>query len=199
MAAYRCGIILLAAFYSFSSRNSFSLNTDRLTSTMLCPDLVGTWKLIRHHAWLLDEPSNKTFPIGIEAQAIIMYAPDGYMSAQFLPSIRQNPTKDIESESQTATSSSNGAYMAYSGEYYIERSEEGGLVVSHFARITNVPNLSGVTQKRHLKIEDGADGEKILTLRSIAPIQLAGESRIHEVILQRFPDNLNRDKFRQET
>ncbi|KAH7087750.1 Lipocalin-like domain-containing protein [Paraphoma chrysanthemicola] len=199
MAAYWWGTISLAAFFAFSSRNSSFLNTDRGSSKMLCPDLVGTWKLIRHHAWLLDEPTDKTFPTGIEAQAIIMYAPDGYMSAQFLPSTRQNSTRDTESESHTAESSSSGAYMAYSGEYYIEEIEDGSLVVSHFARITNVPNLSGVTQKRHLKIEDRADGLKFLTLRSITPIELAGESRIHEVILQRFPDNSDRDKSRQRT
>ena len=44
--------------------------------------LVGAWELIEYNAYLPNDQSNIYHPMGANAQGIIMYTPDGYMSAQ---------------------------------------------------------------------------------------------------------------------
>jgi hypothetical protein len=41
--------------------------------------LVGAWELIKYSAYLPSDQSNAIYPMGENAQGIIMYTPDGYM------------------------------------------------------------------------------------------------------------------------
>ena len=44
--------------------------------------LVGAWELVEYQAYSADDRSNTIHPMGKNAEGIIMYTPDGYMSAQ---------------------------------------------------------------------------------------------------------------------
>lgn len=183
-------VVLCTSFPSWLHFVNMADNQDLLRRV---PELVGTWNLVRHHAWLPHDPTNRTTPMGTGAEAIIIYAPDGYMSAQFSISPESDSAQDSELSAGAGAGGSQAAktFMAYSGEYSIEKSEEQDkVIVTHYARITNVPGLQGVTQKRFFKVIDGPDGRRHLTLTSVAPLRFNGEERFIEVTLAQFPPNL---------
>ncbi len=43
--------------------------------------IIGAWELLDYHAYVESDPSDKIYPMGRNCQGIIMYTPDGYMSA----------------------------------------------------------------------------------------------------------------------
>src|SRR4029077_12305621 len=53
--------------------------------TMKClrEQLIGAWRLVSYVETPVDG-SPKRFPLGEDAEGIIMYTPDGYMSAQLM-------------------------------------------------------------------------------------------------------------------
>jgi hypothetical protein len=46
--------------------------------------LIGAWELVTYHTELLSDPSNKVYPYGTDVRGMIVYTPDGYMSANVL-------------------------------------------------------------------------------------------------------------------
>ena len=127
--------------------------------------------------------------MGANAQAILIYSLDGYMSAQFLTFNVQEQTGG--SLRQDSCGPQDQAFMAYSGEYHVEYNEEmGESIVGHHAKITNLPHLSGTTQKRVFKITQEEDGRRMLSLRSTTPLQFSGEGRIIEVVFERLQDHV---------
>ena len=61
-----------------------SISISIMATKSLRDQLVGAWELIEYSAHLPNDPSNKKYPMGPDAKGIIMYTPDGYMSAQLL-------------------------------------------------------------------------------------------------------------------
>jgi hypothetical protein len=153
-------------------------------------ELLGSWEMVEHYAYLPSDETNKTTPMGPGAQAIIVYTSDGYMSAQFLTF--QEEDRALHSEDGTASTASlpkEPNFMAYSGEFYLlEAENQAGQILKHHARITNLPYLSGVVQSRTVEISDECDG-KYLKLGSVDPIRFSGEDRMIEVRWRRIPSN----------
>jgi hypothetical protein len=135
--------------------------TDRLRDK-----LIGAWKLVS----FVEQPLNGSapnYPMGETPLGIIMYTPDGYMSAQLM---RPNPGHFASPDWFKATpeeytrAASN--YFAYAGPFEVD---EESKTVTHFVLVSLFPNWIGQKQQRIARIEGDA-----LHLSTASPIQSGG-------------------------
>lgn len=147
--------------------------------------LVGAWELIEYKATLPNDSSNVFHPMGAKAQGIIMYTPDGYMSAQLqTPGVSEPKTN---TDGEWAAIGKN--YIAYTGRYFLdETGDDQGILLVHEMRNSNMPRLVGDRQRRLCEIKDESDG-RYLYLRVGEPIKLGGEDRLAVVRWKRLEDN----------
>ncbi len=120
--------------------------------------LVGARELVSYvERDSLDGPVR--YPHGADAQGLILYTLDGYMSAQIQSSGRPNYDRAVAGggSSEQAAAAALG-YLAYSGRYFVDESTGD---IRHEAKLSLVPNYLG---KLHLRHSD-LDGDK-LTLSS---------------------------------
>ncbi|KAK3052695.1 hypothetical protein LTR09_006177 [Extremus antarcticus] len=143
--------------------------------------LVGAWELISYTAFTPDDKSNSIHPMGPQAQGIIMYTPDGYMSAQLqTPGLKQDASlADIGSH-----------YIAYTGHFWLDESgDHHGPLLVHEMRNSNLPRIIGDRQRRLIQIKD-EEGGRFLILSTADPIDMAGTMRIPLVRWRRLEENL---------
>jgi hypothetical protein len=130
--------------------------------------LIGAWKLISYEEQPVDG-SPSFYPMSEKAMGIIMYTPDGFMSAQFMaPDRKLFASGDWfqgtdEEYRQAATT-----YAAYSGPFHVDEEKK---IVTHSMFVTIFPNWIGQTQPRAVRIE-GDD----LYLSSLSPFHLRGRT-----------------------
>jgi Lipocalin-like domain len=136
---------------------------------MLRDALVGTWTLVSYtERSLPDGPV--TYPHGPDALGLIMYTPDGYMSAQIMTRSRPCYDRPVASGG-TAVESAAAAtgYLAYSGPYSVDVSagdmHHSTGDIQHQVMVSLLPNWLGHTQIRHSQL----DGEQ-LTLSAKTPL-----------------------------
>jgi hypothetical protein len=138
--------------------------------------LIGAWKLLSYQEFPVD--GSKPFePLGRRPHGIIMYTPDGYMSAQLSKPDRptftsgdwfKGTTEDYVNE---ATS-----YIAYSGPFHVDEEKQ---TLTHSMFVSLFPNWIDQTQPRAVKIEDHT-----LHLGTRAPIQSRGKT-VNSVLIWR--------------
>ncbi len=149
--------------------------------------LIGAWELEEYYAYLPDNTSDRYYPMGADAEGMIIYTLDGYMSAQLLTP-GQKPFKDGTEADWAKVGKS---YIAYTGAFYLdETGDEKGPILHHQMRNANLPQLLGDTQRRLLKITNEEDG-RYLTLAPAGPMKIApnGLDRILVVRWKRMPGN----------
>ncbi len=126
--------------------------------------LIGAWELIS----FVEEPLNGSpnYPMGERPAGIIMYTPDGYMSAQLM---RPNPGH-FASDWFKATSEEYArvasTYFAYAGPFEVD---EESSTITHFVLVSLFPNWIGQKQQRIARIEGDA-----LHLSTASPIKSGG-------------------------
>ena len=125
--------------------------------------LIGAWKLVS----FVEKPLNgSAHPMGERPTGIIMYTPDGYMSAQLM---RTNPGH-FASDWFKATSDEYArvasTYFAYAGPFEVD---EESNTVTHFVVVSLFPNWIGQKQQRTARIEGDA-----LHLSTASPINSGG-------------------------
>src|SRR3954452_12822593 len=107
--------------------------------------LIGAWKLVSYVEKPVDGSGPK-YPMGEQPQGIIMYTPDGYMSAQLMRSGRpsfasgdwfRGTTKEITEEA--------AGYIAYSGPFHTDEAKQ---TLTHSMFVSLFPNWEGQTQPR---------------------------------------------------
>jgi len=130
--------------------------------------LIGAWKLVSYlETPLIGSPPN--YPMGERPMGIIMYTPDGYMSAQLM---RPNPGHFASADWFKATPEEYGrvasGYFAYAGPFRVNEQKK---IVTHFVLVSLFPNWIGRKQQRVAKIEGD-----VLHLRTASPIQSGGQS-----------------------
>jgi len=130
--------------------------------------LIGAWKLVSYVEQPVDG-SAPHYPFGEEPQGIIMYTPDGYMSAQLCrpdraPFASGDWFKGTASEYEAEAST----YIAYTGPFHVDEENQS---LTHSMFISLFPNWIGQTQPRVLKIEGD-----ILSLSTASPINSAGKT-----------------------
>jgi len=130
--------------------------------------LIGAWELVS----FVEKPLNaatQNYPMGERPMGIIMYTPDGYMSAQLM---RSNPRHFVSADWFKATPEEQAwaasSYFAYAGPFHVD--EEKGLV-THFVAVSLFPNWIGQKQQRIMRIEHNT-----LHLSTTSPMQSEGHS-----------------------
>ena len=133
-------------------------------------ELLGAWRL---ESWSLvyDDGRPPEYPLGADAKGIIMYAPDGHVSATLMRGGRAAIAPTSLEERATAFAES----FAYAGRYRLEAG-----TVYHLIEIATNPALIGLTSTRHI----ARDGDR-LTLSG--PDFSAGSSRTQQIVWRRAP------------
>jgi Lipocalin-like domain len=129
--------------------------------------LIGAWKLVSY----VHNPTDGSppfQPLGEDPQGIMMYTPDGYMSAQLStperPRFASGDWLDGTTEDYVAEATS---YIAYSGPFHVDEETK---TVTHSMFVSLFPNWTGQTQPRLVKL----DGDR-LELGADSPIQSSGK------------------------
>ncbi|MGO9152801.1 lipocalin-like domain-containing protein [Mycobacterium sp.] len=104
------------------------------TADDLRANLIGAWTLQSYVSMSIDG-SDVVYPLGVDARGIIMYTPDGYMSAQLM----------------RGDNAEAGAYFNYAGPYTIV---EDGLI-AHHVEVCLRTDWIGAIQYRKAHLRDG--------------------------------------------
>ncbi|MGE8540638.1 MAG: lipocalin-like domain-containing protein [Acinetobacter sp.] len=143
--------------------------------------LIGAWELVSYIEFPVDG-SASTYPLGKKATGLIIYTPDGYMSAQLMGDTRLpfksgdwfngTPEEYIE-EAKT--------YIAYSGRFFVEEDTQQ---LKHEMQVSLFPNWIGQKQLRVVSLEGN-----ILKLGPATPIMSKGKRVMSQLIWKRAPSN----------
>jgi len=133
---------------------------------ILFEKLLGTWTLVE----LIEVPVDGgeiTHPMGDNPKGLIMYNPDGYMSAQIMDTHRENFHQEHWTNATPEEYTQEGStYLAYSGPF---KTDDEKQLVSHTMYISLFPNWTGQTQNRIVIFKDGflhLESEKPFTSNS---------------------------------
>lgn len=139
--------------------------------------LIGAWRLVSY----VESPTDgspKRFPLGEDAQGIIMYTPDGYMSAQLMKKDRrQFASGDWFKGTPEEFSEESAGYIAYSGPFHVDEARQS---LTHSMNVSLFPGWIGQTQPRVVKI----DGTR-LHLSTATPIKSGGAQVMADLIWER--------------
>lgn len=145
---------------------------------MLRENLIGSWNLVSYtERTYPDGPVSH--PHGPNPVGLILYTPDGYMSAQIMTPDR--PTYDQASAAggtPTQRATAAAGYLAYSGPYTVNESTGD---ITHYVTVSLLPNWLEHPQLRHSVL--AAD---LLTLSAHTP-QPDGTDLLSTLLWRRAP------------
>ena len=128
--------------------------------------LIGAWRLVS----CIESPvdgSPKRSPLGEKPQGIIMYTPDGYMSAQLMrPGRRNFASSDWLKGTPEEFVEEAAGYIAYSGPFHVDEEKQS---LAHSVDVSLFPGWLGQTQARLVRIEGD-----LLHLTTATPINSGG-------------------------
>ncbi len=129
--------------------------------------LIGAWMLISYEERPVDG-SPSFYPMSEQPMGIILYTPDGYMSAQLsTPDRKPFASGDWFKGSDDDYKQEASTYIAYTGEFHVDEQKQ---TLTHSMFISLFPNWIGQTQPRVVKI----DGDN-LRLNTASPIESGGK------------------------
>ena len=113
--------------------------------------LVGAWRLVS--CVEVDAETGEIFlPMGQHPEGLILYTPDGYMSAQLSsPEPHNFASGDMYHGTPEEYVAAGTSYLAYSGPYYVD---EARRTVDHEMYVSLFPNWKGQRQVRIVKLDD---------------------------------------------
>lgn len=130
--------------------------------------LVGAWKLASYQELPVDGV-DPVEPLGHHPEGIILYTPDGYMSAHIArPDRPAFVSEDWFAGTLAEYQAEATSYIAYSGPFHVN--EEAG-TVTHEVFVSLFPNWSGSTQTRRVELEGDT-----LRLSTASPIHSGGRT-----------------------
>ena len=145
--------------------------------------LLGSWQLVRWEIAYSDgRPA--TLPYGADAEGLIVYTADGFMSACISRSARARLSSDsVRSAPEAERLAAFESHFQYAGPYTLQRdaSIPGGLQVAHQVRHALNPNFVGSVQVRNV----GFDGEGRLILSASDTLPGTSIARHHRLIWMR--------------
>jgi hypothetical protein len=140
---------------------------------VITPEQIsGAWRLVR---WEIDYPGRgtRTEPFGPDAAGLLLYTPDGWMSAVMARTDRARfPSADMRRVSAAERAAAFDGYLHYAGRWRLE-----GDTVVHEARLALNPLLEHTVQRREARLEGGR-----LVLEARETLAPSGETRIHRII-----------------
>lgn len=148
---------------------------NRGMETLTADAIVGSWELVR---WSIEYPDGRppTLPFGADAIGLIVYAPDGWMTATMCRRARaglSGPTAARASSESKARAFDE--YLTYGGRWRIE-----GEAVVHEVQMSMNPTLLGTPQRREVRLENGR-----LELTAAETDAASGRSRLHRISWRR--------------
>jgi hypothetical protein len=112
--------------------------------------LIGAWSLVSYEERPIDG-SPSFFPMGATPKGIIMYTPDGFMSAQLSKPDREPfASGDWFKASDAEFRDEATSYIAYTGPFHVDEEKQH---LTHSMFISLFPNWIGQTQPRVVRIE----------------------------------------------
>jgi hypothetical protein len=151
----------------FPPKKIINKENNMTANPSLKQQLVGAWRLRSY----TDEPvdgSGKSHPMGENVQGLIMYTPDGFMSAQLMtagrPGFASGDWFDGSDEEYRAEA---GGYIAYSGPYAVNEVDQ---TLTHTMDVSLFPNWIGQTQPRIVELT-----EDTLKLSTAEPFMSKGQ------------------------
>jgi hypothetical protein len=152
------------------------------SSRSLRETLIGAWRLV-----CSVETDVKTGavdrPLGDKPEGLILYTPDGYMSAQLSAADRPNfESGDMYKGKPEEYLAAGLSYLAYSGPYYVD---EANRIVEHEMFVSLFPNWKGQRQARIVKLD-----EKELRLSPNRPLMFNGSLKRATIIWKRANPNV---------
>lgn len=139
--------------------------------------LIGAWKLVSYVEKPVDG-SAPFYPMGEAPQGLILYTPDGYMSAQLMrPGRRPFSSGDWFRASDEEVREEALGYIAYSGRFQIDEAKQ---TLTHSMFVSLFPNWLGQTQPRVVRIKGD-----VLDLSSAVPILSGGKQTMSYLSWQR--------------
>jgi len=121
-----------------------------MRSVALKDELIGTWKLVSYVETPVDGSSQR-FPLGEKPEGMLLYAPDGYMSAQLMrPGRRKFSSGDMFKGALEEYADEAIGYLAYSGPFHVD---EVTSTLTHSMTVSLFPGWIGQTQPRVAKLE----------------------------------------------
>jgi hypothetical protein len=123
-------------------------------------DLIGSWSLKSYTDTI--EGAETVLPLGLNPTGLLIYTPDGFMSAQLMSLDRSRlGVADWNVKSQSDYREESRGFIGYSGEYQFD---EVTATVSHMPSVSFVPSLIGRRLKRQVKLDSDR-----LTLTVVTP------------------------------
>ncbi|KAL9110441.1 MAG: hypothetical protein Q9227_004985 [Pyrenula ochraceoflavens] len=161
-----------------------SLRDPGAAQSNLLPSIIGAWSLVSYSAPSIHDPANILFPLGPDAQGILLYTSDGYMSATLLrPGQAPYASAEPGNASQSELAESTQRYLGYAGPFVLEHSG-GRPLVKHMMHLVNFPNWQGNVQTRVLRV----DGDE-LRLGLEGFVDVGGVSRQPVLVWKKMPAN----------
>ncbi len=137
-------------------------------------DILGSWELIE---WRIEYSEDRppSWPFGKDAVGLLMYAPDGWMSATMSKRERSALAAGSAAKPDDASKAKSfGEYLAYCGTWTLK-----GNTVNHDVRMSMNPVLIGLPHAREASIDGG-----VLNLIANEPGP-AGATRVHHIVWRR--------------
>jgi Lipocalin-like domain len=146
------------------------------TANDLRTNLIGAWELQSYEARSIDG-SAVTYPLGAHPRGIIMYTPDGYMSAQLMRSDRPHLSgDDMHPAPDDELAAAASGYLTYAGPYSVV----GDGLIAHHIEVSLLPNWIGGTQYRAARLHGS-----VLELRPPEPILIGGQRQKARLVWHR--------------
>jgi hypothetical protein len=121
-------------------------------------DLAGVWRLVDHY-YLEDDGSTSAGPMGRQADGLLIYHDDGYMSASLA---RTDPVTSEDGSPPPSYLGSTDDYLGYCGRWQLRDD-----TVVHQVLIGSHPRVANTEQVR--KVEVNEDGQLRLLRRLGGP------------------------------
>lgn len=135
--------------------------------------IVGSWHLLR---WSIEYPDGRPsmLPFGEDALGLIVYAPDGWMTATMCRRQRSGLSAPTPARASSASKAlAFDEYLSYGGRWRLD-----GEVLIHELMLSMNPGLLGSPQRRLARLE--ADGRQ-LELIAEEHDAASGRSRRHRI------------------
>lgn len=179
-------LLSYTSFYQLRAKHSIDNTVKQPFS--IRQQLIGSWELLDYSAHAVHNLSDKHYPLGPNADGILIYTPDGYMSVQMLtPGIKPF---ELEDGTDAQWAEAGRKCHAYTGPFYLDEhgDAQGCPVLVHDMTISNMPHFKGLKQRRLLSFSEDESG-KYLTLRTAEPLQMGGKQRSVELKCRKLPVN----------
>jgi hypothetical protein len=137
-------------------------------------ELISTWKFVS--MVLKSDTGKNVYPYGKNLFGILIYTPNGYMSALLMdPDRKKFVSDDLKTGTQDEIKQAYEKFDAYCGTYTVD---EGKSTITHHVEGAKFPNWVGTDQVRHFELK-----EDKLYIR--ATLKVKGRKWQGEAVLER--------------